>query len=85
MQKKFADELVRIFADYVRVNERSKPRGILLTDITLLINYGKRKRMKETRRGTGRTVGVRKRNVSGKTNELVIGESDVDKVLKFMD
>lgn len=85
MQKKFANELVRIFADYVRVNERSKPRGILLTDITLLINYGRRKRMKETRRGTGRTVGVRKRNVSGKTNELVIGESDVDKVLKFMD
>ena len=59
---------VRIFADYVGVNERSKPRGILLTDITLLINYARRKR-----------------NVSGKTNGLVIGESDVDKVLKFMD
>lgn len=48
---------VRIFADYVGVNERSKPRGILLTDITLLINYARRKRMKERRRGRGGQEG----------------------------
>ena len=42
-------------------------------------------RKEEGARGTGRTVGERKGNVSGKTNGLVIGESDVDKVLKFMD
>lgn len=48
-----------IFADYVRVNAQNQPRdSLILTDITLLINYAGKRVEKSGR--TRRTVGVGK-------------------------